>query len=244
MDIDRYTLHRARVTAGLTLQDLATRTRISPGLLKLIDDGRFDRLPGGIYARSYVRAVATILGIDPDEAVRALGPLMRDAQWGASPQTGAPANTSSDAPATRRPDIASAPAPAFTAWQGRDDDWRRWGASAIDGVILIGVWVVLWAVARMVAGADGPTGVTGFAAVSIAAALLATIYFIVFAGLGGATLGDQVAKVPPMDDRVPLQGALIGRRATLSFLMKASILVDVVYTTEWALDAFGIKSVE
>ena len=60
-------LQQARLAAGLQLSDIAQRTRISPSMLRLIDAGQFHRLPAGIYARSYIRAFAQAVGLDPHE---------------------------------------------------------------------------------------------------------------------------------------------------------------------------------
>ena len=49
-------LRQARLAAGLQLSDIEQRTRISPSVLRWIDAGQFQRLPAGIYARSYIRA--------------------------------------------------------------------------------------------------------------------------------------------------------------------------------------------
>ena len=44
-------LRQARLAAGLQLSDIEQRTRISPSILRWIDNGQFHRLPAGIYAR-------------------------------------------------------------------------------------------------------------------------------------------------------------------------------------------------
>lgn len=62
-------LHGARVQHGLSLHDIAGSTRLSPRVVKALDSGRFDQLPAGIYARSYVRAFAAAVGLDADEAL-------------------------------------------------------------------------------------------------------------------------------------------------------------------------------
>jgi hypothetical protein len=224
--------------AGLSLEELARRTRISPGLLKLIDDGQFQRLPGGIYARSYVRTVAKILAVDPDEAIRALTPLMRDGELGLE-------KPPAQEPASARA-IPVAPVPAaqsFASWQIRDEDWRRWAASMIDGAAVAAIWLALWAIARGTGGHPLQPSLS-LAAVSIAAAIVAAVYFIVFAGIGGSTPGDLVMGVPQDATDGPVQPESIGRRAAGAFLVKASVLVDLLYTTEWALEALRIKSAE
>jgi hypothetical protein len=247
VDIDRYTLHRARVTAGLSLEDLARRTRISPGLLKLIDDGRFERLPGGIYARSYVRTVAQLLAVDPDEAVRALTPLMRDGELGLE---GGSASRGPQAGPGDPPHTPAAPAQTISAaqpfmpWQIRDDDWRRWAAAMIDGAVVAVIWLALWAVARQAGGGHPLQGLGPLAAVSVAAALVAAVYFVVFAGVGGSTPGDLAVGTAPDAPDGPVQPQSIGRRAAAAVLVKGSVLVDLLYTTEWALEAMRIKNAE
>lgn len=59
-------LHRARVERGIDLAEVARRTCLSPQVVQKIDAGRFDQLPAGVYARSYVRAFATAVDLDPE----------------------------------------------------------------------------------------------------------------------------------------------------------------------------------
>lgn len=73
-------LHRARIDRGIDLSDLATRTRLSPHVLKKIDEGRFADLPAGVYARAYVRAFAAAVGLEPSEAVQELGDVLPPAE--------------------------------------------------------------------------------------------------------------------------------------------------------------------
>ena len=65
-------LHRARLEHGITLEEVASRTCLSPRIVQLLDAGRFEELPGGLYARSYVRSVATVVGVQPELALRDL----------------------------------------------------------------------------------------------------------------------------------------------------------------------------
>ena len=65
-------LKRARLQRGLSLSKVATLTCLSPRIVRQLDEGLFAELPGGVYARSYVRAFAAAVGLDPDEAVHAL----------------------------------------------------------------------------------------------------------------------------------------------------------------------------
>jgi hypothetical protein len=73
-------LHRARVRRGIDLSQLAARTLLSPRIVHSIDEGRLAELPGGLYARSYIRTFASAVGLDPEETVLALADCLPPAQ--------------------------------------------------------------------------------------------------------------------------------------------------------------------
>jgi|SRR5690606_20225763 len=62
-------LKQAREAAGLSLREMATRTKISATALEALERGDLSRLPGGIFGRSFVRAYAIEVGADPDAIV-------------------------------------------------------------------------------------------------------------------------------------------------------------------------------
>lgn len=51
------------------MRELATRTKISTSALEALERNDFSRLPGGIFGRSFVRAYALEVGVDPDTTV-------------------------------------------------------------------------------------------------------------------------------------------------------------------------------
>ena len=53
-----------REKAGLTLRQISTDTKISTRNLEAIEQGDFGRLPGGVYATSYIRQYARSIGFD------------------------------------------------------------------------------------------------------------------------------------------------------------------------------------
>lgn len=63
-------LRHARVARGLSLSDIADRTKISPPSLMAMERSDFGRLPGGVFRRAYVRAFAEEVGLDADTLVR------------------------------------------------------------------------------------------------------------------------------------------------------------------------------
>lgn len=62
-------LRDARKRRGLALQELANNTKIAASVLRGLEDGSVDRLPGGLYSRAFIRAYAREVGLDPDEMV-------------------------------------------------------------------------------------------------------------------------------------------------------------------------------
>lgn len=58
-------LAAVRAQIGWSLEDVAARIRIRPAHLAAIEQGRFDQLPGRIYATGFLRAYGELLGLDP-----------------------------------------------------------------------------------------------------------------------------------------------------------------------------------
>jgi transcriptional regulator with XRE-family HTH domain len=65
-------LRRARQARGMTLQDVASITKLSPRVLSRIELGEFEALPAGLMGRAHVRAYARAVGLDPEEVLRGL----------------------------------------------------------------------------------------------------------------------------------------------------------------------------
>lgn len=63
-------LREARERRNLSLQEVAERTKIPVTNLEALESDQGQRLPGGIFARSFVRTYAREVGVDPEEAVR------------------------------------------------------------------------------------------------------------------------------------------------------------------------------
>ena len=63
-------IRQAREQRGLSLQHIASTTKISIAALKAIERSDFGHLPGGVFNTAYVRAYAAEVGLDSDELVR------------------------------------------------------------------------------------------------------------------------------------------------------------------------------
>src|SRR6185295_11240624 len=63
-------LRLARERRGISLRQIASNTKISVAALEALERNDVSKLPGGIFSRSFVRAYAVEVGLDPDETVR------------------------------------------------------------------------------------------------------------------------------------------------------------------------------
>jgi len=61
------TLRRERLRKELSLERISRDTKISARLLEAIEKDRFDLLPGGVFAKSFVRQYARFLGLDEED---------------------------------------------------------------------------------------------------------------------------------------------------------------------------------
>ncbi len=62
-------LQREREMRGVTLEEIAEATKIGTRNLRALETNEFDKLPGGIFNKGFVRAYARYLGIDEEQAV-------------------------------------------------------------------------------------------------------------------------------------------------------------------------------
>ena len=62
-------LKRERERQNMTLASVASATKIGTRLLQALEEEKFDRLPGGIFNKGFVRAYARHLGLDEQQAI-------------------------------------------------------------------------------------------------------------------------------------------------------------------------------
>jgi transcriptional regulator with XRE-family HTH domain len=62
-------LRRERLRSGMTLDQIADRTRIKRELLDAFENNDLTDWPRGLYARAWVRGYAMAVGLDPSETV-------------------------------------------------------------------------------------------------------------------------------------------------------------------------------
>jgi cytoskeletal protein RodZ len=63
-------IRQAREQRGISLRQIAEKTKISVSVLEALERNDIARLPGGIFSRGFVRSYAVEIGIDPEQAVR------------------------------------------------------------------------------------------------------------------------------------------------------------------------------
>ena len=59
-------LKREREMRGVSLEEIAGATRISTRFLEALEKEAWDRLPGGVFNRGFVRTVARFLGLEEE----------------------------------------------------------------------------------------------------------------------------------------------------------------------------------
>ena len=65
---------------GITLEEIAEATKIGTRSLRALEEQDFDKLPGGIFNKGFVRAYARYLGLDEEQAVADYLAALNEAQ--------------------------------------------------------------------------------------------------------------------------------------------------------------------
>ncbi len=83
---------KARESKELSLEDVSNVTKIGSRMLQAIEEEDFERLPGGVFNKGFIRAYAKHLGLDSEDAVNEYLDCLRQAQvdsqqiWDSSPR--------------------------------------------------------------------------------------------------------------------------------------------------------------
>ena len=229
--MDRHlTLHHARVTRNLGLRDLSARTSLSPQAVRKIDEGRFNELPPGVYARAYVKAFAVEVGVDPVDALKQVEHLLPDAPDPLPVMRELKGPSLSDRLVTIVERLRKRGAPTAeaaehcieqTADDAQSDDpspsrpqLKRLAAAATDAAVLIAMNGAL--VGLVALGTGLPAAVLlkqGKLALAGLCAVPTVLYFVLFAGIGGRTVGGWLWRVQVTAPGAPLTLDAIFRRS-------------------------------
>jgi len=71
---------KARESKELSLDDVASVTKINARMLQAIEEEHFDQLPGGVFNKGFIRAYAKHLGLNSEDAVTDYLACLRQAQ--------------------------------------------------------------------------------------------------------------------------------------------------------------------
>jgi len=117
-------MQREREMRGITLEEISESTKITSRCLQALEEEDFDKLPGGIFNKGFVRAYAHYLGIDEDQAV---------------------ADFVVASGGEKEQPLPDPPEPrAVTLGQQRAEGHPNWRAIALLAVLLVTAVAVLW----------------------------------------------------------------------------------------------------
>jgi cytoskeleton protein RodZ len=111
------TLRRERLRRNLDLETVSHELKISTRFLEAIESERFDRLPGGVFAKAFVRQYAHLLGLDEEE-------MANEVQRTLEPVAPLP-----PASTAIRPDADPITVPKVEEWQLVGDKRFTWSSS-------------------------------------------------------------------------------------------------------------------
>lgn len=181
-------LRLARERRGLSRATIARQWGVREQNLELIDAGRFEELPTGLYGRTSVRSYALAVGLPADEALAEVVDRLRAPE---DPLDGlARVRGLTRQPERSIKEILHVPAPEISL----SSSSRAHVANVLDALVLLGVDFILLQLTAFVAGV-GATEVLRAAAPSMIGlfALIAALYFVLLGGLARATVGSKVA---------------------------------------------------
>ncbi len=139
------TLKRERELRKISLREVSEATKIGLRYLEALEANRFDRLPGGLFNKGFIRAYAKFIGLDGEAMVNA---YLFDLNSQQNPPPGRPryAGFSIEEQAPPVPPVEEPASPRPR---------RRWAVAGIVGAGVVVVAAILWLVAFR--GPSSPT---------------------------------------------------------------------------------------
>ncbi len=128
------TLRRERLKRNLDLEEISRELKISTRFLQAIENDQYDKLPGGVFAKSFVRQYARLLGLDEEaiagEVQQVLAPVEEVPQF---------------AEKAKPSGVAPIQVPKVEEWETVGDKRFRW-SGWLSAVVLVAVMLVCSAV--------------------------------------------------------------------------------------------------
>ena len=149
-------LRRERERQGITLESIAASTKISASLFRGLERGDVSRWPSGIFRRSFIRAYATAIGLDPEvvcrEFTEQFPEVDSDRRRTVQPDRQSSRHESGPVAEDHRPvsplrlTLAEA-GRSFKVWTKLQVSWHRWAAVACDSGAVTAMAAVVYLVA-------------------------------------------------------------------------------------------------
>jgi cytoskeleton protein RodZ len=124
------TLRRERLKRNLELGQIAEELKISSRFLEAIEAGDLDKLPGGVFTRSFIVQYARLLGLDEEKIA---GELQRTLE----PPPETPASVEAPKPADSAIHV-----PRVEEWQGVGGSRFRWSSSLSAAALVVAAMLV------------------------------------------------------------------------------------------------------
>jgi cytoskeleton protein RodZ len=128
------TLRCERMRRNLDLEQISRELKISPRFLDAIESEQFDRLPGRVFAKSFVRQYARLLGLDEEGLAAEIQQVLEPEPEPAPPAPVAPVGAKS-----------YSHLPRMRAWEMVGDGDRAWRASPLRALLSVVAVVALCA---------------------------------------------------------------------------------------------------
>lgn len=124
------TLRRERLKRNLELDQVSRELKISVRFLEAIEDEEFEKLPGGVFAKAFVRQYGRLLGLNDDELTAQLQQTLEPPQM--EPEPHRPARTG----------LPPIQVPRMEEWQTVGDRGFHWSGSLSAAIVVVLVMLV------------------------------------------------------------------------------------------------------
>jgi cytoskeleton protein RodZ len=121
-----------RVKRKLDLSDVSRELKIDSRFLQAIEDEEYEKLPGGVFAKAFVRQYGRMLGLNDEELAAQLQRQLEPPPPPEFPQKGKPL----------RPDTVAIQVPRMEEWQAVGDRKFKWSGSLSAAILVVVVMLV------------------------------------------------------------------------------------------------------
>jgi cytoskeleton protein RodZ len=120
------TLRRERIKRNLQLEQVSQELKISPRFLEAIEDERFEKLPGGVFARAFVRQYGRLLGLNEDELASQVDQMLEP-----------PMIPNGEAQHDTPTGLAPIEMPRMEEWRSVSDRKPAWSGGSLSAAIVV-----------------------------------------------------------------------------------------------------------